>query len=57
MKFEPAENDSQEASIYGKKFANAGGVTAAVIQCLEETQEMPISKFVPVMVQLNVRQH
>lgn len=38
VKFEPAENDSQEASIYGKKFANAGGVTAAVIQCLEETQ-------------------
>ena len=24
VKFEPAENDSQEASIYGKKFANAG---------------------------------
>ena len=38
VKFEPAENDSQEASIYGKKFANAGGVTAAVIKCLEETQ-------------------
>ncbi len=38
VKFEPAENDSQEASIYGKKFANEGGVTAAVIQCLEETQ-------------------
>ncbi|MCI5640714.1 MAG: 4Fe-4S dicluster domain-containing protein [Lachnospiraceae bacterium] len=39
VQFEPAANDTQEASIYGKKFANAGGVTAAVVKCLEEMDE------------------
>lgn len=38
---EPAENDYQEASIFGKRFGNSGGVTEAVLQCLKETdQEM-----------------
>lgn len=34
---EPEENSSQEASVYGKRFANSGGVTEAVLKCLEET--------------------
>lgn len=39
VQFEPEENDTQEASIYGKRFANSGGVTAAVVQCLNESNE------------------
>ena len=34
--FEPEENDTQQASIYGKRFGNGGGVTAAVIKSMEE---------------------
>jgi len=33
---EPAENEYQEASIYGKRFGNSGGVTDAVLQCMKE---------------------
>ncbi len=41
IKVEPAENVYQESSIFGKRFANSGGVTEAVLQCLKETcQEM-----------------
>lgn len=36
---ELAENDYQEASIYGKRFGNSGGVTEAVLQCLKETEQ------------------
>lgn len=32
-------NTYQEASVYGKRFANAGGVTAAVLQSLKECEE------------------
>lgn len=32
----PEENSTQEASVFGKRFANAGGVTAAVMECLKE---------------------
>lgn len=35
----PAENDYQESSVYGKKFATSGGVTEAVIQSLKESEE------------------
>lgn len=34
---EPADNDYQEASIFGKRFGNSGGVTQAVLQCMKET--------------------
>lgn len=34
---EPAENEYQESSIFGKRFGNSGGVTEAVLQCLKET--------------------
>lgn len=41
VSLEPAANEYQESSIYGKKFGNSGGVTEAVLQCLKETnQEM-----------------
>mgnify|MGYP003369768738 CR=1 FL=1 len=39
VELEPEENDTQEASIYGKRFGNGGGVTAAVVKCLEEMGE------------------
>ncbi|MDE7433396.1 MAG: ferredoxin, partial [Lachnospiraceae bacterium] len=29
----------QEASVFGKRFGNGGGVTEAVLQCLRETDE------------------
>ena len=35
---EPCENADQTASIYGKRFAASGGVTAAVLQCMKETE-------------------
>lgn len=31
-----SDNQPQEASVYGKRFANSGGVTNAVLKCLEE---------------------
>ena len=34
---EPCENTDQIASVYGKRFANSGGVTAAVLQSLKES--------------------
>lgn len=37
VKFEPEENDVQQASVYGKRFGNGGGVTAAVLKSMEET--------------------
>ena len=33
---EPEENSDQRASIYGKRFGNGGGVSAAVAQCMRE---------------------
>lgn len=33
----PASNDLQQSSIYGKRFGNSAGVTAAVVQSLKET--------------------
>lgn len=36
---EPAENTYQEASIFGKRFANAGGVTDAVLEYMKETDQ------------------
>lgn len=36
---EPCENNDQIASTYGKRFANSGGVTAAVLQSLKESGE------------------
>ena len=36
---QPCENKDQEASTYGKRFANSGGVTAAVLQSLKESDQ------------------
>lgn len=33
----PADEDYQEASIYGKRYGNSGGVTASVLEYLKET--------------------
>ena len=37
IKLEPCENDDQISSVYGKRFANSGGVTGAVLQSLKES--------------------
>ncbi|MBR0411133.1 MAG: 4Fe-4S dicluster domain-containing protein [Eubacterium sp.] len=34
-----ADNDSQQASVFGKRFGNSGGVTEAVLQSLKEMEE------------------
>ncbi len=36
---EPDTNEYQESSVYGKEFAKSGGVTAAVLQSLKESNE------------------
>lgn len=36
---QPAANDDQTASRYAKRFANSGGVTAAVLQSLKESED------------------
>ena len=41
---EPEENSDQQASIYGKRFGNGGGVSAAVAQCMREAGADPIEK-------------
>ncbi len=35
----PVENDYQESSIFGKRFAQSGGVAKAVIECMQERGE------------------
>ena len=39
IELEPEENSYQASSVYGKRFGNAGGVTAAVVQCFDEMGE------------------
>jgi ferredoxin hydrogenase large subunit len=39
VQLEPCANDDQIASTFGKRFANSGGVTAAVLQSLKEADE------------------
>lgn len=36
---EPEENTVQQATVYGKRFGNSGGVTKAVLRCMEEMGE------------------
>ena len=39
VELEEDDNSYQESSIYGKRFANSGGVTEAVLQCLKESDD------------------
>ena len=39
VKVDPVEEDYQEASIFGKKFAGSGGVAGAVLEVMEELGE------------------
>ena len=39
IELEPEQNTLQEASVYGKRFGNGGGVTAAVVESLKESGE------------------
>lgn len=36
MELKPTDNDYQEASMWGKKFAQSGGVAEAVLECMHE---------------------
>ena len=36
---QPVDKNTQNSSIYGKRFANSGGVTAAVLQSLKESED------------------
>jgi ferredoxin hydrogenase large subunit len=38
VELKPCGNTDQMASVYGKRFANAGGVTAAVLQSMKESE-------------------
>lgn len=39
VQLEPKANTYQEASVYGKRYANSGGVTNAVLQYMKETDQ------------------
>ncbi len=39
VELQPAENDYQESSVFGKRFGNGGGVASAVLECLTEMDE------------------
>ncbi len=39
VELEPAQNDTQESTVFGKRFGNSGGVTSAVMECLKEDGE------------------
>lgn len=39
VELEPEANDTQQASVFGKRFGDSGGVTTAVLECLKETDE------------------
>ena len=39
IELEAEENSYQASSVYGKRFGNGGGVTAAVVQCFKEMGE------------------
>ena len=39
IELEPEENTYQASSVYGKRFGDGGGVTAAVVQCFKEMGE------------------
>lgn len=38
VELRPSENTYQESSVFGKRFGNSGGVTAAVLQSLKESE-------------------
>ena len=38
IELRPEENTLQEGSVYGKRFANAGGVTSAVLESMKEAE-------------------
>ncbi|MDD3185277.1 MAG: 4Fe-4S dicluster domain-containing protein [Anaerostipes sp.] len=39
VKLEPAENDYQESTVFGKRYGNSGGVTASVLEYMKETDQ------------------
>lgn len=39
VELEPEANTYQEGSVFGKRFGNSGGVTAAVVECFKEMNE------------------
>ena len=39
VKLEPAANDYQESSVFGKRYGNSGGVTDSVLEYMKETDQ------------------
>ncbi len=40
VELQPATNEYQEGSVFGKRFGNGGGVTAAVVECMKERRKL-----------------
>lgn len=38
VELQPSDTSYQESSVYGKRFANSGGVTAAVVESMKEME-------------------
>lgn len=57
VQLEADDTSYQEGSVYGKRFANSGGVTAAVIESMKEKARMLIARFARQTEQQSVRRH
>lgn len=57
VQLEADDTSYQEGSVYGKRFANSGGVTAAVIESMKEKAKMLIARFARQTEQQSVRRH
>ncbi len=58
VQLEADDTSYQEGSVYGKRFANSGGVTAAVIESMKEKKaRMLIARFARQTEQQSVRRH
>lgn len=57
VQLEADDTSYQEGSVFGKRFANSGGVTAAVIESMKEKARMLIVRFARQTEQQSVRRH
>lgn len=57
VQLEADDTSYQEGSVFGKRFANSGGVTAAVIESMKEKARMLIARFARQTEQQSVRRH
>ena len=57
VELQPCANDDQTASTFGKRFANSGGVTAAVLESLKSLTMRSQQPYAKQTGQQNVRKH